>query len=109
MTSRPLRTSVDERVVCGVSGGLAEYFDVGVSVVRVGWLVLTCVTFGLAALAYCCLAVIMSRPGSVLDPPFRGRPRVQRTVGRQDGPKRAAGRPERRGQAADGGASGAWS
>ena len=67
MTSRTLRTSIDDRVVCGVSGGLAEYFDVDVSIVRVGWIVVTCVTFGLAALAYGCLAVVMSRPGGLLD------------------------------------------
>jgi phage shock protein PspC (stress-responsive transcriptional regulator) len=51
-----------------VSGGLAEYFDMDVSLVRVGRPVLTCVTLGFAALAYGSLAVIMFRSRDVLDP-----------------------------------------
>ena len=44
--------SNSDRMVAGVSGGLAEYFDVDVTLVRVGWVVLCFVTLGMALLGY---------------------------------------------------------
>jgi phage shock protein PspC (stress-responsive transcriptional regulator) len=39
-TPRPrLRRSVDDRVLSGVAGGLAEYFDIDPTLVRVAWFV----------------------------------------------------------------------
>lgn len=40
-TDRPLRRSRHSRMLAGVAGGLAEYFDLDVALVRVGIVVLT--------------------------------------------------------------------
>ena len=39
-TGSRIYRSKSDRILCGVSGGLAEYFGVDPAVVRVGWLVL---------------------------------------------------------------------
>lgn len=56
--SRPYRSNSD-RILCGVSGGIAEYFGVDPVWVRLGWLVLTCVTFGAAVLGYVFLCLVL--------------------------------------------------
>lgn len=53
-----LHRSRDDRLLFGVAGGLAEFFDVDPVLVRMGWILLTLATVGLAALAYVVLAVI---------------------------------------------------
>ena len=59
-TNRLYRSSTD-RMISGVSGGLARYFDVDSSLVRLGWIVLCFITFGFAALIYIVLLVAMPR------------------------------------------------
>ena len=54
-----LRRSRDDRFVAGVAGGLAEYFDVDPVLVRMGWILLTMATVGLAVLLYIGLATMM--------------------------------------------------
>ena len=58
-TTSRLSKSRSDRILCGVSGGLAEYFDVDPSLVRVGWIVLACFTFGAAGLAYLLLCAVL--------------------------------------------------
>ena len=53
-----LHRSPDNRFLFGVAGGLAEFFDVDPVLIRLGWVLLTVATVGLAALAYVVLAVI---------------------------------------------------
>ena len=53
-----LHRSSDERLLFGVAGGQAEFFDVDPVLVRLGWILLTLATLGIAALAYIVLAVI---------------------------------------------------
>ena len=54
-----LRRSRDDRFIAGVAGGLAEYFDVDPVLVRMGWILLTMATVGLAVLLYIGLATMM--------------------------------------------------
>ncbi len=54
-----LRRSKRERIVAGVCGGLAEFYDVDVTLVRLGWVVFGIVTGGMALLVYVVLALIM--------------------------------------------------
>ena len=53
-----LHRSRDDRLLFGVAGGLAEFLDVDPVLVRVGWILLTLATVGIAVLAYIVLAVI---------------------------------------------------
>ena len=53
-----LYKSQDDRLLFGVAGGHAEYFNIDPVIVRVGWVVLTIVTGGIAALVYLVLAIV---------------------------------------------------
>lgn len=57
-TSR-IHRSANDRMLTGVSGGLAEYFSVDSVLVRLGWVVLCFITLGLAVLFYVVLAIVM--------------------------------------------------
>ncbi len=58
---RRLRRSTSERRIAGVCGGLAEYFDIDVSLVRLAWVVLTIIPGAilLGVLAYLAAWVLM--------------------------------------------------
>ncbi len=73
-TNDRLHRSSSEKMLAGVSGGLAEYFDVDVTLVRVGWVVLTFLTAGFALVGYLLLAIIMPRGDAGLS----GSPRTAR-------------------------------
>ena len=50
---------VDEgKILCGVCGGVAEYFNLDPTIVRVGWAILGCV-WGSGVLAYIICACVM--------------------------------------------------
>ena len=69
-----LRRSSTDRMLCGVSGGLAEYFDVDPTLVRFGWVVLCFATAGAAIVAYFALClVIPTEVTPAADPSRRGR------------------------------------
>ena len=53
-----LYRSRDDRILFGVAGGLAEYFDIDPVLVRLGWVLLTIASAGIGALAYIVLAII---------------------------------------------------
>ncbi|MXX53242.1 MAG: PspC domain-containing protein [Dehalococcoidia bacterium] len=53
-----LHRSRDSRLLFGVAGGLAEYFDVDPVLIRMGWILLTVATVGIALLFYIVLAII---------------------------------------------------
>ncbi len=52
-------------MVCGVCGGISEYFDVDPTLVRVGWVIASFVTFSTAFWVYLACAVIMPRKSDV--------------------------------------------
>ena len=58
MTGRLYRSSSD-RMLFGVSGGLAEQLDVDPTFVRLGWIALGFITAGVAILAYIVLAIVV--------------------------------------------------
>ncbi len=50
-----------EKKICGVCGGIAEYFDIDPTLVRLGWvLLLFCA--GTGVLAYFIAAIVMPEP-----------------------------------------------
>lgn len=50
--------SRQERMVCGVCGGIAEYFDLDPSLVRLGWIIFSAMG-GSGFLAYIIAAVVI--------------------------------------------------
>ena len=61
--AKRLIKSTDKKV-CGVAGGVAEYFDIEPTLVRVGFVVLGFCFFPLAIMAYLALAVMMPSPST---------------------------------------------
>ena len=61
---RLYKTEGAQRLLCGVCGGIAEYFGIDPTLVRVGWVIAGCAaSFGLWAYVLC--AVIMPRKSDV--------------------------------------------
>lgn len=58
-SSNGLHRSRKNSMVFGVAGGLAEYFDIDPTLMRVAWVVLGLASGGTALIAYITLAVIM--------------------------------------------------
>lgn len=58
MNRRRLYRSEQDKMLFGVSGGLADYFDIDVSLVRLGWVLLCIATGGLLALAYLVMGLV---------------------------------------------------
>jgi phage shock protein PspC (stress-responsive transcriptional regulator) len=63
-----LRRSASKRVIAGVAGGIAERFDLDVNLVRVGFVVLTCL-WGLGAAIYLAMWVLVpsAKPADAQD------------------------------------------
>ena len=53
-----LYRSRDDRILFGVAGGLAEFFDIDPVLVRLGWVLLTVASAGIGALAYIVMAIV---------------------------------------------------
>ena len=56
--NRRIYKSATDRMLCGVCGGVAEYFSVDPTLVRLGW-VLFCALGGCGILAYIVAAIII--------------------------------------------------
>jgi phage shock protein C len=61
--STRLERSTTNRVIAGVCGGIAEYLQIDVTLVRVFFVIAAIVTAGLGFLAYLVLIVLMPLPG----------------------------------------------
>lgn len=48
-------------ILCGVCGGIAEYFDIDPTIVRIGWGVLTVFSMGLMIILYLVCCVVMPK------------------------------------------------
>jgi phage shock protein C len=46
------------KMIWGVCSGLAKYFNIDVTIVRIAWLVLTIVSFGAGVLLYAAITLI---------------------------------------------------
>ena len=58
--NKRLYKSNENKMVCGVCGGIAEYFDIDPTLVRLGW-VLFCALGGSGILAYIIAAIGIPR------------------------------------------------
>lgn len=62
-----LHKSYTNKMLCGVCGGIAEYFDLDPTLVRLGW-VIFCALGGSGLLAYIIAAIIMPKdPRGTID------------------------------------------
>lgn len=61
-----LYKSEKDRKIDGVCGGLAEYFDVDSTLVRIAWIFFTCCSFGTGILVYFIVSIIMPRKSEVI-------------------------------------------
>jgi phage shock protein C len=55
---KELRKSASNRKICGVCGGVGEYFDVDPTIIRLAWIVFTFMG-GSGLIAYIIAAIIM--------------------------------------------------
>lgn len=58
---KKLTLSKSDKKIFGVCGGIAEYFDVDSSLIRVAWILASCFG-GLGILAYLACALIIPKP-----------------------------------------------
>ncbi len=66
-----LHRSSNNSMLFGVAGGLAEYFDIEPTVVRVAWALLAFASVGMALIAYFVLAFIMPKEESDSTDPWQ--------------------------------------
>ncbi|MDO4473716.1 MAG: PspC domain-containing protein [Eubacteriales bacterium] len=57
MESKKLYRSKRERMICGVCGGIAEYFNIDPTLIRLGWVLVALTGSGL--IAYFAAAIII--------------------------------------------------
>lgn len=62
---RLYRTEGPYKMLCGVCGGVAEYFDIDPTLVRVGWAVLSMATFSIGFWAYVACAIIVPKKSDI--------------------------------------------
>ena len=55
---KQLRRSTENKVIAGVCGGIAEYFDIDPTLIRLAW-ILFCALGGSGVLAYIIAAIII--------------------------------------------------
>lgn len=63
MEKKRLYKSDKNKKICGVCGGIAEYFDIDSTLVRLGWILFSCVAAGI--FAYILAAIIMPSESSI--------------------------------------------
>ncbi len=59
----------NDKVLCGVCGGISDYFDLDASIVRVGWVLISCFTALIPGIiAYIiCAAILPTNPNDDRD------------------------------------------
>ena len=65
MQKRLYRTEGPDAKLLGVCGGIAEYFNIDPTLVRLGWIILLC-CFGSGLLAYLIAAIVIPKKSSIL-------------------------------------------
>ncbi len=58
---RLMRAKEKDSIVFGVCAGIADYFDVDPTIVRLLWVLFTLISFGVGVLAYLIAWIIMPR------------------------------------------------
>ena len=64
MTKKLYKSNVNKQLD-GVCGGIAEYFNVDPTIVRLGWVIITLFSAGAGIVGYIAAAVIMPRKSDV--------------------------------------------
>lgn len=59
MEKKRLYKSKDERMICGVCGGIGDYLNVDPTIIRLIWVAVAAASCGMALLAYFVSAVII--------------------------------------------------
>jgi phage shock protein PspC (stress-responsive transcriptional regulator) len=95
--NRRLYRSRTDRIVAGVAGGMAEAWDLDPSIVRIGWVLLALLSFGVFLVIYIVMAVIVPIRPSDMQPPPPGQP--QAGWGPNQPPRSARSRPDNTGAA----------
>lgn len=54
-----LYRSKNDRMLCGVCAGVAEYFHIDPTLIRLGYVLFTCTSFGAGVLGYFIAAVVI--------------------------------------------------
>nr|WP_294467749.1 PspC domain-containing protein [uncultured Sellimonas sp.] len=54
-----LYRSKNDRMLCGVCAGVAEYFHIDPAIIRLGYVLFTCAGFGTGVLGYFIAAVVI--------------------------------------------------
>ena len=61
MSDKRLYRSSVNYMVAGVCGGIGEFFNIDTTLVRLAWVVLTCMSLGSGIIAYIIAAVIIPK------------------------------------------------
>ncbi|EEX20956.1 PspC domain protein [Blautia hansenii DSM 20583] len=48
-------------MLAGVCGGIAEYFNIDPTLIRLAWIILTCMGFGTGIIAYIIAAIVIPK------------------------------------------------
>ena len=59
MEPKKLYRSKEKRMICGVGGGLGNYFNVVETLIRLGMVLVACISCGTALVGYLVAAVII--------------------------------------------------
>ncbi len=59
MSDKRLYRSSVNSMICGVCGGIAEYFNIDPTLIRLAWAIFACASFGTGVLAYIIAAIII--------------------------------------------------
>lgn len=59
MKNKRLYKSSVNSMISGVCGGIAEYFDVDPTLVRLAWVLVTCLSCGTGVIAYIAASIII--------------------------------------------------
>ena len=58
---KKLYKSEYDRKIAGVCGGIAEYFNIDPTLVRLAWVILSCIGMGTGIVAYIIAAIIIPK------------------------------------------------
>jgi phage shock protein PspC (stress-responsive transcriptional regulator) len=62
---RLYRTEGSDKMLCGVCGGIAEYFDIDPTLVRVGWVIATLCSASFGLWVYIACAIIVPNKSKI--------------------------------------------
>ena len=61
MSDKRLYRSSTNYMLAGVCGGIAEYFNIDPTLIRLAWIILSCMGFGAGIIAYIIAAIVIPK------------------------------------------------